>query len=147
MCDMVQVRNNIFETNSSSTHSVGISTKYDYDRLACDADDLKLDNTLLDTLAGTFVKVSEVYDRIRRNGWCSNFEEFKAFFVSNDELPDYVDYYGNDKAEHWRIIRNRYRTQEYMGYGSASGMCCDLETCEYKTSDGTIVAVSCYKEE
>ena len=144
---MVQVRNNIFETNSSSTHSVGISTKYDYDRLACDADDLEPDNTLLDTLAGTFVKVSEVYDRIRRNGWCSNFEEFKAFFVSNDELPDYVDYYGNDKAEHWRIIRNRYRTQEYMGYGSASGMCCDLETCEYKTSDGTIVAVSCYKEE
>ena len=147
MCDMVQVRNNIFETNSSSTHSVGISKKYDYDRLACDADDLEPDNTLLDTLAGTFVKVSEVYDRIRRNGWCSNFEEFKAFFVSNDELPDYVDYYGNDKAEHWRIIRNRYRTQEYMGYGSASGMCCDLETCEYKTSDGTIVAVSCYKEE
>ena len=147
MCDMVQVRNNIFETNSSSTHSVGIPTKYDYDRLACDADDLEPDNTLLDTLAGTFVKVSEVYDRIRRNGWCSNFEEFKAFFVSNDELPDYVDYYGNDKAEHWRIIRNRYRTQEYMGYGSASGMCCDLETCEYKTSDGTIVAVSCYKEE
>ena len=144
---MVQVRNNIFETNSSSTHSVGISTKYDYDRWACDADDLEPDNTLLDTLAGTFVKVSEVYDRIRRNGWCSNFEEFKAFFVSNDELPDYVDYYGNDKAEHWRIIRNRYRTQEYMGYGSASGMCCDLETCEYKTSDGTIVAVSCYKEE
>ena len=144
---MIQVRNNIFETNSSSTHSVGISTKYDYDRLACDADDLEPDNTLLDTLAGTFVKVSEVYDRIRRNGWCSNFEEFKAFFVSNDELPDYVDYYGNDKAEHWRIIRNRYRTQEYMGYGSASGMCCDLETCEYKTSDGTIVAVSCYKEE
>ena len=144
---MVQVRNNIFETNSSSTHSVGISTKYDYDRWACDADDLELDNTLLDTLGGTFVKVSEVYDRISGNGWCSDFEEFKAFFVSNDELPDYVDYYGNDKAEHWRIIRNRYRTQEYMGYGSASGMCCDLETCEYKTSDGTIVAVSCYKEE
>lgn len=47
---MVQVRNNIFETNSSSTHSVGISTKYDYDRWACDADDLELDNTLLDTL-------------------------------------------------------------------------------------------------
>ena len=47
---MVQVRNNIFETNSSSTHSVGISTKYDYDHWACDADDLKLDNTLLDTL-------------------------------------------------------------------------------------------------
>ena len=92
---MVQVRNNIFETNSSSTHSVGISTKYDYDRWACDADDLELDNTLLDTLAGTFVKVSEVYDRISRNGWCSNFEEFKAFFVSNDELPDYVDDYGN----------------------------------------------------
>ena len=78
---------------------------------------------------------------------CSAFEEFKAFFVSNDELPDYVDDYGNDKAEHWRIIRDRYRTQEYMGYDSASGMCCDLETCEYETSDGTIVAVSCYKEE
>ena len=44
---MVQVRNNIFETNSSSTHSVGISTKYAYDRWACDADDLELDNTLL----------------------------------------------------------------------------------------------------
>ena len=144
---MVQVRNNIFETNSSSTHSVGISTKYAYDRWACDADDLELDNTLLDTLGGTFVKVSEVYDRIRRNGWCSDFEEFKAFFVSNDELPDYVDDYGNDKAEHWRIIRDRYRTQEYMGYDGASGVCCDLATCEYKTSDGTIVAVSCYKEE
>lgn len=144
---MVQVRNNIFETNSSSTHSVGISTKYAYDRWACDADDLELDNTLLDTLGGTFVKVSEVYDRISRNGWCSDFEEFKAFFVSNDELPDYVDDYGNDKAEHWRIIRDRYRTQEYMSYDSASGMCCDLETCEYKTSDGTIIAVSCYKEE
>ena len=65
---MVQVRNNIFETNSSSTHSVGISTKYDYDRWACDVDDLELDNTLLDTLGGTFVKVSEVYDRISRNG-------------------------------------------------------------------------------
>lgn len=46
---MVQVRNNIFETNSSSTHSVGISTKYDYDHWACDVDDLELDNTLLDT--------------------------------------------------------------------------------------------------
>ena len=71
---MVQVRNNIFETNSSSTHSVGISTKYDYDRWACDVDDLELDNTFLDTLGRTFVKVSEVYDRISRNGWCSNFE-------------------------------------------------------------------------
>lgn len=49
---MVQVRNNIFETNSSSTHSVGISTKYDYDHWACDVDDLELDNTLLDTLGG-----------------------------------------------------------------------------------------------
>lgn len=144
---MVQVRNNIFETNSSSTHSVGISTKYDYDRWACDADDLELDNTLLDTLGGTFVKVSEVYERISRNGWCSDFEEFKAFFVSNDELSDYADDYGNDKEEYWRIIRDRYRTQEYMSYDSASGMCCDLKTCEYKTSDGTIVAVSCYKEE
>ena len=44
---MIQVRNNVFETNSSSTHSVGISTKYAYDRWACDVDDLELDNTLL----------------------------------------------------------------------------------------------------
>lgn len=144
---MVQVRNNVFETNSSSTHSVGISTKYAYDRWACDADDLELDNTLLDTSMGTFVKVSEVYDRISRNGWCSNFEEFKAFFCSNNELPDYVNDYGNDEAEHWRIIRDRYRTQEYMGYDSASGMGCDLETCEYRTSDGVVVAASCYCEE
>lgn len=144
---MEQVRMNVFETNSSSTHSVGISTKYAYDHWACDIDDLELDNTLLDTSMGTFVKVSEVYDRISKNGWCSNFDEFKAFFCSNDELPDYVNDYRNDNANHWRIIRDRYRTQEYMGYDCASGMGCDLETCEYKTSDGIIVAASCYCEE
>lgn len=144
---MVQVRNNIFETNSSSTHSVGISPKSDYDRWAYCADDIEPDNTLLDTLMGTFVKVSDVYDRISKNGWCSGFEEFKAFFVSNDEIPDYVHDYGNDEAMRWRIIRDRYRTQEYMGWDSASRRCCDLETCEYKTSDGVIVAASCYCED
>lgn len=144
---MIQVRNNIFETNSSSTHSVSISPKSDYDRWACDADDIELGNTLLDTLMGTFVKVSEVYERIRRNGWCSSFEGFKAFFVSNDELPDYVHDYGNDEAMRWHIIRDRYRTQEYMGWDSASGRSCDLETYEYKTSDGVVVAESCYCED
>ena len=144
---MIQLRNNIFETNSSSTHSVGISPKSDYDRWACDVDDIELDNTLLDTQMGTFIKVSEVYDRISRNGWCSSFEEFKKFFVSNDELPDYVNDYGNDEAIRWRIIRGRYRTQEYMGWDSASGISCDVETCEYPTSDGAVIAASCYKED
>lgn len=143
---MVQVRNNIFETNSSSTHSVGVSPKSDYDRWACGVDDIEMDNTLLDTLTGTFVKVSEVYDCISGNGRCSSFEEFKTFFVSNDELPDYVNDYGNDESMCWRIIRGRYRTQEYMGWDRASGRYCDLETCKYKTSDGVVVAASCYCE-
>ena len=144
---MVQVRNNIFETNSSSTHSVGISPKSDYDRWACDVYDIEPDNTLLDTSMGTFVKISDVYDYISGNGWCSSFEEFKKFFVSNDELPDYVEDYGNEEAIHWRIIRGRYRTQEYMGWDSTSGTYCDVETCEYSTSDGAVIAVSCYKED
>ena len=144
---MVQVRNSVFETNSSSTHSIGISPKSDYDRWACDESEVLPDNTLLDTVLCKFVKVSEVYDRVRLNGWCFSEEEFRKIFCSNDELPDYISNHADERISPWRVIRNRYRTKEFSSYDGASCVFCDIETCEYPTSNGTIVAVSCYKED
>ena len=56
---MKQVRSNTFETNSSSTHSICMCTKDQYDSWASDWDSLKVDSVLYSNYKGKFVTVEE----------------------------------------------------------------------------------------
>lgn len=56
---MKQVRSNTFETNSSSTHSICMCTKDQYDRWASDWDSLKADSVIYSNCEEKLVTVEE----------------------------------------------------------------------------------------
>ena len=57
---MKQVRSNTFETNSSSTHSICMCTKDQYDSWASDWDSLEADSVLYSNCKEKLVTVEEV---------------------------------------------------------------------------------------
>ena len=56
---MTQVRSNTFETNSSSTHSICMCTKDQYDSWASDWDSLKADSVIYSNCEEKLVAVEE----------------------------------------------------------------------------------------
>ena len=61
---MIQVRNNVFETNSSSVHSICLCSKDVYERWAESRSEIKDDSYLWDTYSENLVSISEILSDI-----------------------------------------------------------------------------------
>lgn len=61
---MIQVRNNVFETNSSSVHSICLCSKDVYERWAESRSEIKEDSYLWDTYSENLVPISEILSDI-----------------------------------------------------------------------------------
>lgn len=92
---MIKVRNNVFETNSSSVHSICLCSKDVYERWAESRSEIKKDSYLWDTYSENLVPISEILSDIPMT-----FEEAKEINFSC--LPNHYyttegfDNYTND---------------------------------------------------
>ena len=101
---MIQIRRNLFETNSSSTHSITMCTKSDYEKwekgeLVYDMDKKKL------------IPASEVKEVEDGEG-----DEDKTLFKSPEEFYNWIEnnlYYGTYKSEFNDVVAFGYYGQNY----------------------------------
>lgn len=87
---MKQVRSNTFETNSSSTHSICMCTKDQYDSLASDWDSLKADSVIYSNCEEKLVAVEEAVKYANR--YHDYVELSDIFDTDSPKHDDAVDY-------------------------------------------------------
>lgn len=115
---MRQVRSGVFETNSSSTHSLTICTETEFDKWMAG-------NLVLDTYEGKFVKVNtKLTDKDKFDAERYYEKNKKAFWkswdqLSNEEIEAWYKKYMEDNNQ---LDEYRYQTHHQYIYDS------DLET-------------------
>lgn len=87
---MKQVRSNTFETNSSSTHSICMCTKDQYDSWASDWDSLKADSVIYSNCEEKLVAVEEAVKYANR--YHDYVELSDIFDTDSPKHDDAVDY-------------------------------------------------------
>lgn len=88
---MKQVRSNTFETNSSSTHSICMCTKDQYDSWASDWDNLEADSILYQNYKEKFVTVEEAVKYVNRYRDYVNLSDvLDAYSLKHDDAVDYM---------------------------------------------------------
>jgi hypothetical protein len=78
------VRQGLFETNSSNTHSLTIATEDEYNKWV----DGKV---LYDKYNGKFLTMEEAKKKLDAEGYCDEIKEFAVTFKEYEE-PDYDNY-------------------------------------------------------
>lgn len=88
---MKQVRSDTFETNSSSTHSLCMCTKDQYDSWASDWDNLKADSILYQNYKEKFVTVEEAVKYVNRyHDYVNLSDVLDAHSLKHDDAVDYM---------------------------------------------------------
>lgn len=88
---MKQVRSNTFETNSSSTHSICMCTKDQYDSWASDWDNLKADSVLYQNYEEKLVTVEEAVKYVSRyHDYVNLSDVLDAHSIKHDDAVDYM---------------------------------------------------------
>lgn len=97
---IVQVRSGVFETNSSSTHSLNICTKSDYDRWKNDKDIVFVGDSWLvgvkDFDGREFVTKSEIIDYLKK--------ENESITDENRKFPETISEYFECDEDDWYSI-------------------------------------------
>ena len=88
---MKQVRSNTFETNSSSTHSICMCTKDQYDSWASDWDSLKADSVIYSNCEEKLVAVEEAVKYANRyHDYVELSDILDTDFPKHDDAVDYM---------------------------------------------------------
>ena len=88
---MKQVRSNTFETNSSSTHSICMCTKDQYDSWANDWDSLEADSVLYSNCKEKLVTVEEAVKYANRyHDYVELSDILNAYSLKHDDAVDYM---------------------------------------------------------
>ena len=94
---IVQVRSGVFETNSSSTHSLNICTKSDYDRWTNDKNIVFIgDSWLVDAKdfdGREFVSKSEIIDYLKKKN--------ESITDEDDKFPETISGYFEHDEDDW----------------------------------------------
>lgn len=97
---IVQVRSGVFETNSSSTHSLNICTKTDYDRWMNDKNIVFIgDSWLVDAKdfdGREFVTKSEIIDYLKKKN--------ESITDEDDKFPETISGYFERDEDDWYSI-------------------------------------------
>ena len=125
---MKQVRSNTFETNSSSTHSICMCTKDQYDSWASDWDSLKVDSVLYSNYEEKLVAVEEAVKYANR-------------YHDYVELSDILD---TDSPKHDNAV-DYMRDEGFMTCGDFDDYTEEVYYDEFVTPGGeTVVAFGNY---
>ena len=88
---MKQVRSNTFETNSSSTHSICMCMKDQYDSWASDWDSLEADSVLYSNCKEKLVTVEEAVKYANRyHDYVELSDIINAYSLKHDDAVDYM---------------------------------------------------------
>ena len=97
---IVQVRSGVFETNSSSTHSLNICTKSDYDRWVNDKNIVFIGDSYLvgakDFGGREFVTKSEIIDYLKKKN--------ESITEEDDKFPETISEYFERDEDDWYSI-------------------------------------------
>lgn len=97
---IVQVRSGVFETNSSSTHSLNICTKSDYDRWVNDKNIVFIGDSYLvgakDFGGREFVTKSEIIDYLKKKN--------ESIAEEDDKFPETISEYFERDEDDWYSI-------------------------------------------
>ena len=97
---IVQVRSGVFETNSSSTHSLNICTKSDYDRWVNDKNIVFIGDSYLvgakDFGGREFVTKSEIIDYLKKMN--------ESITNEDDKFPETISGYFERDEDDWYSI-------------------------------------------
>lgn len=99
---MKKIRNNIFETNSSSTHSISIFTEEEYNKLA--ANELYITSKYDDTIISKEERDNIFIKEMKENNFNGTIEEYRSI-EDVSELPmsldEYLDSYHLETDENY----------------------------------------------
>ena len=105
---MRQIRHGVFETNSSSTHSLTMCSEKDYEKWACG-------KLMLDTYSGTFINVN-------------------TEITENDKI-EAEKYYNKKKYKYWKEWCQLSQNEMEEWYRKYMYECKKIDTYRYTTYD------------
>jgi hypothetical protein len=92
---MIQIRNNVFETNSSSTHSVSISNPVTFSKIRSFVEELSFKQEKI----GYFIYIDG--DDIEFN---ETFEELLSQGIRKQEILGYLEYFNTDHEQFYETF-------------------------------------------
>lgn len=125
---MIQIRHNVFETNSSSTHSITMCMKRDYDLWKKDF------VWFIDSYDAKFLPWKELIEYIR-----------KTHMVETDDIEAIIKYHDEDNIEEIEDILADYDIFSYSSWMDKQKPELERFNSEFTTPDGnTVVSFGYY---
>ena len=121
-----EIRRNVFETNSSSTHSLSICTEQEFE-------DWKSGKLLFDRLGGRFILPYQLSDKEKKNAALEYTANKKEYYKDWDELTDVQKekWYSSYKEEHNLEDDDGITYDSFFDNG-----CLETYSCHYVTPSG-----------
>lgn len=115
----IQVRRGVFETNSSSTHSLTMCSKSDYDRWV--SGELLLNNSWGLDLKGDFVTREVAIEAVKNSRYCPDDLDFSDEDEVNEQLREHdlyaYEYWGSEYLESFHSTFTTKTGEEIVAFG------------------------------
>lgn len=137
---MIQIRDNVFETNSSSTHSLTIVSKSEYDAWVESKDILfNADAGELVSREAAIEAVREIDKEYQKNSWYHPIESYMWYDVPDDDsirMCKNIDDAPEEYVDKYLAYHQFYTYYEYWQYGEL-----EKYSEQYETQSGDEIVV------